>query len=425
MKAQIKKLKNGTTIIALQRKTTKIVSVLVGVSVGCEHETDSENGIAHFLEHMCFFKSTKKYKTPKELSVYLDSLGVHVNATTSNSSTCYYLSGLKDKYIKILALVSDIFLNSTFPPEEIEKEKGVILEEIKMRNIDPRSFIYVILSDILHQGNAAGRKGIGSPSNIKKFHQKDFIDFYKKHYTSKNTIVIVAGDIKPQKVFSDVNKIFGCIKNSKKTKNPVIKDINKYRSVIKKTKIENTTLGFGFRIPKELIKNKVELDVLNTVLGVGISSRLFAKIREEMGGCYSIGTFIYKTPNYCDFFIITCINSKRTKEIYAAILMELKKIKDNLIEKDELETAKTKLLSNQSFSLESTLSLVRRFFKKYIVTGKVLSFKESTDAIKKVTSKQVQKCAKKIFKKENFAIAVLGSSTITKKTLEKVVNDIL
>ena len=424
MKTQIKKLKNGTTVIAIQRKTTKIVSVLVGVSVGCEHEADSENGIAHFLEHMCF-KGTKKYKTTKELLVYLDSLGVYVNATTSNSSTCYYLSGLKDKYIKILDLVSDIFLNSTFPPEEIEIEKGVILEEIKMKNIDPRSFMYNILSDILHKGTVAGRSIIGSPSNIKKFKQKDFIDFYKKHYTSKNTIVIVAGDIKPQKVFSDVNKIFGCIKNSKKTKNPIIKDINKYRSVIKKTKIENTTLGLGFRVPKEFTKNKVELDVLNVVLGGGTYSRLFAKIREEMGGCYSIGTSIYKTPNYCDFFIITCINSKRTKEIYAAILMELKKIKDNLIEKDELETAKTKLLSSQSFSLESTLSLVRRFFKKYIISSKVSSFKESTDAIKKVTSKQVQNCAKNIFKKKNFAIAVLGSSTITKKTLEKVVNDIL
>ena len=245
MKAQIKKLKNGTTVIALQRKTA-ITSVLVGVSVGFDHETDSENGIAHFLEHMCF-KGTNKYKTPKELLVYLDSLGVHVNATTSNSSTCYYLSGLKDKYIKILDLVSDMFLNSIYPPKEIQKEKGVILEEIKMSNVTPTSFICDILNDILHEGTAAGRRGIGSPSNIKKFKQKDFIDFYKKHYTPKNTIIVVVGDIKPQKVFSDVNKIFGCIKNSKKTKNPIIKDINKYRSVIKKTQIENT-----------------ELDVLNT-----------------------------------------------------------------------------------------------------------------------------------------------------------------
>ena len=127
MKAQIKKLKNGTTVIALQRKTA-ITSVLVGVSVGFDHETNSENGIAHFLEHMCF-KGTKKYKTTKELLVYLDSLGVHVNAFTSNSSTCYCLSGLKDKYIKMLDLVSDMFLNSTYTPEEIKKEKGVILEK--------------------------------------------------------------------------------------------------------------------------------------------------------------------------------------------------------------------------------------------------------------------------------------------------------
>ena len=423
MKAQIKKLKNGTTVIALQRKTA-ITSVLVGVSVGFDHETDSENGLAHFLEHMCF-KGTNKYKTPKELLVYLDSLGVYVNASTSNSSTCYYLSGLKDKYTKILDLVSDMFLNSIYPPKEIEKEKGVILEEIKMHNVTPTSFIHDILGDILHQGTVAGRRGAGSPSNIKKFKQKDFIDFYKKHYTPKNTIVVVVGDIKPQKILSDVNKVFGVTKNIKKTKNPVIKDINKYRSVIKKTKIENTTLGFGFRVPKELKKNKVQLDVLDAILGHSFSSRLFAKIREEMGGCYYIQTLFSDNPDYCDFYIITCINSKRTKEIYKAILMELKKMKDTLVEKDELEKAKTQLLSNESFGLESSLSLLQRCFEKYIISGKALSFKESTDAIKKVTSKQVQNCAKKIFKKKNFAIAVLGSSTITKKTLESEAKGVL
>ena len=423
MKAQIKKLKNGTTVITLQRKTA-ITSVLVGVSVGFDHETDSENGLAHFLEHMCF-KGTNKYKTPKELLVYLDSLGVYVNATTSNSSTCYYLSGLKDKYIKILDLVSDMFLNSIYPPKEIQKEKDVILEEIKMQNVTPTSFIYNILDDILHQGTVAGRRGAGSPSNIKKFKQKDFIDFYKKHYTPKNTIVVVVGDIKPQKILSDVNKIFGCIKNNKKTSDPIIKDINKYRSIIKKTKIENTTLGLGFRIPKELKKNKTQLDVLDAILGHSFSSRLSAKIREEMGGCYYIHTLFYNHPTYCDFCITTSIDSKRTKEIYTAILMELKKMKDTLVEKDELEKAKTQLLSSESFGLESNLSLLYRCFETYTVLGKALSFKETTDAIKKVTSKQVQTCAKKIFKKENFAIAVLGSSTITKKTLEREADDIL
>ncbi len=424
MKTQIKKLKNGTTVIAIQRKTTKIVSVLVGVSVGCEHETNSENGIAHFLEHMCF-KGTKKFKTPKELRIYLDSLGVYANAYTSNFNTGYYISGLKNKYIKILDLVSDMFLNSTFPPKEIEKEKGVILEEIKMKNIDPNRFIYDILDDILHQGTVAGRRVLGSPKNIKKFKQKDFIDFYKKHYTPKNTIVVVVGDIKTKKIFSDVNKIFGVTKNIKKTENPIIKDINKYKSVIKKTKIENTTLGFGFRIPKKLTKNKAELRVLNAVLGLGTSSRLFAKIREEMGGCYSIQALLYNHPTYGDFYITTGIDSKRTKEIYKAILKELKKMKDTLVEKDELEKAKTKLLSSESFALESNGSILQRCFREYVVSGKVLSFKESTDAIKKVTAKQVQNCAKNIFKKKNFAIAVLGSSTITKKTLEKEVNDIL
>ena len=423
MKAQIKKLKNGTTVIAIQRKTTKIVSVLVGVSVGCEHETNSENGIAHFLEHMCF-KGTKKFKTPKELRIYLDRLGLYANAFTGKFYTGYSISGLKNKYIKMLDFISDIFLNSTFPPEAIEKEKGVILEEIKMTNIDPRRVIYDILRSVLHQGTVAGRVVLGHPENIKKF-KKDFIDFYKKHYTPKNTIVVVVGDIKPQKIFSDVNKIFGVIKNSKKTKNPIIKDINKYRSVIKKTKIENTTLGLGFRIPKELTKNKTELRVLNIILGYGFSSRLKAKIREEMGGCYSIYTSFYNHPTHCDFSIRTSIDSKRTKEIYAAILMELKKIKDTLVEKDELEKAKNQLLTAQSFSLESNKSLLQRWFEKYVISGKVSSFKEATNAIKKVTAKQVQNCAKKIFKKKNFAIAVLGSSTITKKTLEKVVNDIL
>ena len=164
---------------------------------------------------------------------------------------------------------------------------------------------------------------------------------------------------------------------------------------------------------------------MNAILGYSFSSRLFAKIRAEMGGCYYIHTLFYNNPTYCDFYITTGINSKRTKEIYTAILMELKKMKDTLVEKDELEKAKTQLLSSESFGLESSLSLLQRCFEKYIVSGKALSFKESTDAIKKVTAKQVQNCAKKIFKKKNFAIAVLGSSTITKKTLESEVNDIL
>ena len=325
MKAQIKKLKNGTTVIVLQRNT-EITSILVGVSIGCDHETDSENGLAHFLEHMCL-KGTKKHKTPKKLLVYLDSLGIHANASTNNSSTCYHFSGPKGKYEKMLDLISDMFLNSTFISEEIEKEKGVILEEIKMKNDNPTESICDIIIDVLHQGTAAGRRILGYPANIKKFHQKDFIDFHKKHYTPKNTIVVVVGDIKTKKIFSDVDKIFGCIKNNKKTSDPIIKDINKYRSVIKKSKIEDTALGFGFRVPKELKKNGAELDVLNAVLGYGLSSRLFVKIREEMGGCYRIKTSFYKTPNYCDFFITTSIDSKRTKEIYNSYLDGVKKNK--------------------------------------------------------------------------------------------------
>ena len=128
----------------------------------------------------------------------------------------------------------------------------------------------------------------------------------------------------------------------------------------------------------------------------------------------------------CDTFIKNLYkDSNRTKEIYIAILMELKKMKNTLVEKDELEKAKNQLISGESFVFESNFSLLRRYFKQYVVSGKVLSFKESTDAIKKVTAKQIQNCAKKIFKKENFAIAVLGSSTITKKSLEKEMKSIL
>lgn len=218
MKFKKKTLKNGLRIITVPVKGNPSVTVLVMVSTGSNYETKEENGLSHFLEHMCF-KGTPTRKTALDISLEVDSLGAENNAFTNNEYTGYYAKAEKKHFKKLLNIVSDIYLNPTIPTEELEKERGVILQEISMYEDLPQRKVQEVFDELLYGDTPAGRSILGPKENIKRFTREDFLKYKSKHYVAEGTVVVVAGDVSDKQVEEEVSKLFKSIPTSKKNRN--------------------------------------------------------------------------------------------------------------------------------------------------------------------------------------------------------------
>jgi len=287
-KIQKKIYKNGLRVITIPMKDNPTVTVLVLVATGSDYEEKNVNGISHFLEHMCF-KGTEKRPNPRIISHELDALGCQSNAFTGNEYTGYYAKGDAKKFSKIFDIISDVYLNSTFPENEIKKEKGVIIEEINMYEDMPASHVSDIYIELLYKDQPAGRSTLGKKENILNMTRKDFVDYRNAHYVANDTVVIIAGNVTTSEVTKEVNKYFKNIPEKKSTKKKKVKDIQKKPEVqIQYKKTDQTHFILGVRTFSMFDKRNTTLALLAGILGMGMSSRLFVKLREEMGVAYYV-----------------------------------------------------------------------------------------------------------------------------------------
>ncbi|MBU4057640.1 insulinase family protein, partial [Patescibacteria group bacterium] len=277
MNKPIKKvLKNGMRIVIIPMKESPTVTTLVLVEAGSKYETKEINGISHFLEHM-MFKGTKKRKS-LEISRELDALGSMSNAFTWHEYTGYYAKARNKNFNKITDVISDIYLNSELPEKEIEKERGVINAEIDMYEDLPQKNVHMLLEKLMYGDQTAGWSILGTKENIKKIKREDFIKYRKKHYVAKKTAVVVAGNINPRNILKEIEERFSQInthKGGKKKK--TIEKQNRPQLLIKEKKTEQLHLAFGFRAFDDKNKKLPIVKLLATILGNGMSSRLFEK----------------------------------------------------------------------------------------------------------------------------------------------------
>ena len=407
-KAKKKTYKSGLRVVTVPMKDNPTVTVLVLVGTGSDYEPKEINGISHFLEHMCF-KGTLKRNSAKVISHELDALGCQYNAFTGNEMTGYYAKGDAKNFKQIFDVVTDIYLNSTFPEVEMEKEKGVIIEEINMYEDMPQAHVQDLWGEVLYGDQPAGRSTLGTKKNIEKMNRDNFVNYKKNHYVSGNTVVIVTGNITSDEVYKEVNKYFKEIKTTSKIKKAKTKDIqNKSNVLVKYKETDQTHFVLGVRTFDLFDKRNTIVALLAGVLGAGMSSRLFNKLREEMGVAYYVRAYNNPSLDHGALQISAGVNNKRVEEVLKEIIKECNGLINKKVGIEELDKVKALIIGNMKMSLEATDDIANFYGGQEIMKGEIKTLEEKIKEIKKVTVEEIQKMAKIVFKTKNLNLAVIG-----------------
>lgn len=411
-------LKNGLRIITVPLKDNPTVTVYCLVEAGSKYENKKINGISHFLEHMCF-KGTVR-RTRDEIAYELDSIGASNNAFTSREYTGYYAKASRKHLPKILDVVSDIYLNSTFPDIELQKEKGVVIEEIKMYEDMPQSKVGDVLMETLYGDQPAGWSIAGTPTHIKSLTRDDLVKYYSKYYVPSATTVVVAGSFDEKKVIKDVEKIFGGIAKKPRGGKLAIKEAQKRpvsRVHFKKT--DQTHFALALRTFDQKDKRHPVLNVLDNILGGGMSSRLFKKMRDELGICYYIGSSVATMTDHGFLEIAAGVPRSKLELAITEILLELKKLKSELVGDKELKKVKDYIIGHLYMGLESSISFASYYGFQEVLRDKIYTPEEWEKKIQAVTAEDIRNLASEIFKTQTLNLAVVGPLK-DKKSLEKL-----
>lgn len=348
------KLSNGLKIVLEEIEYFNSVSVGLWVENGSRNETLDNNGISHFIEHM-LFKGTKN-RSALELVECVEDVGGQINAFTGKEATCFYVK-LLDTYLELgIDVIADMLFNSNFLPEDIEKEKSVIIEEINMNEDSPED----VLSD-LHSKAAWGEDSLslpilGSIESVKRFTRIDLLNFIKKHYTPENSVISIAGKFDSKSLQNLLEKYFGKWKNENNIANIYTKPEFLQGNLFRQKKIEQLHINLGLKGFQTGDDDIYSLLLLNNIFGGGASSILFQKIREEKGACYSIYSYISAFNSTGIMTIYTGLNPSFAVEVVSLIKDEIHNFVKNNIQPEKLFKAKEQLKGNYVLGLESTSS---------------------------------------------------------------------
>jgi predicted Zn-dependent peptidase len=403
-----KVLKNGLRIMVVPIPRSPSVTMMVLVETGSDYETKEKNGISHFLEHM-FFKGTKNRPTMLHIAKEFDSMGAENNAFTSREYTGYWAKSDIKHADKILEIVSDMYLNPIFPEKEMEKEKGVIIEEINMYEDLPKRKVYQLLSELMYGDQPAGWSVTGPVENIKKMKIEDFHKYRKEQYVAEKTLVVVAGDVKSADVFKKVERAFIGIQTGKLIKKKRV--LEKQAAPQIKVKDKDTGqshLVIAVRTFDLYDKRWAAQRLLSAILGNGAGSRLFQKMREELGICYYIssGNSYYADRGFLS--ISAGVDKTRLEEAVVGILEEMKRIRDEKVSPEELKIAKDQVVGNMYLGLESSDDWADYYGGQEIMREVIMSPKDMEKEVRAVTAEDIQKVAKFTMRNERLNLAVVG-----------------
>lgn len=404
-------LNNGLRLLVTEMPSLESVTVTIWVRVGSRYETPEIAGISHFLEHMVF-KGGKKYTSAKAVSEAVDALGGEFNAGTSKEWTNFYIKARAGSLSKAMDILADMTTTPKLAKDDIERERGVIIEEMNMYEDTPMYRIGDIFDHVMYPGTKIGLDIIGNKETIGKISQQNFIDFRNTYYDPTNIVVTVAGGIKADDVVTLANSYFSHLTPHKgKIGHEAFssKEGKRVKLVSKKNEQAHLIVGFPtFEYGKE--QDRHVLEVLTTVLGEGMSSRLFTEVREKRGLAYSVRTS-------ADFFIDTGsigtyagVDPKKAEEALTVILTETYALahKTNPISDEELVKAKEYIKGHLALSLENTKSVNNFFGYDELLLGKTTTPEAEYKAIDAVTKEQIYDLAATLFVPEKARLAIIG-----------------
>lgn len=397
-------LPNGLKALTVPMPTES-VTVLLMVRVGSRDETKNLNGISHFFEHMVF-KGTQKWPSPMELNRVIDSVGGVFNAFTSQEHTGFWVKIAK-KHLKLgLEFVGELVFHSLLPSKELEKERGVILEEIKMNEDNPMRHVYDQFVSQVYSATSLGRPIIGRPENIKTVQKPDFIKHLQTWYQPQNMVLAVSGGL-DSTTNEQIRQVFGGVKGSAKMVHKRINLNPQTRIQLVKKEIQQLHFCLGLTTFERINPDRYVLTLLNLIFGGNTSSRLWNEIREKRGLVYYIRS---STDSYFDtgYLVVQAgCDLKRGQEAIKVTLQELNKLTGKITDQ-ELAEAKEYIKGHLALSLEDSQEVADLFGEDLLIEGKIRTIKEIITGVEAVTVNQIQVLAKKLLANRNLNLTVLG-----------------
>ena len=402
-----KRYENGLRLVVKQMEGFRSVTVGILVGTGACVETDEEDGISHFIEHMQF-KGTKK-RNAFEISDAFDRLGAQVNAFTGKDLTCYYSKCTSEHTVACFELLSDLFLNSTFPEDEMEREKGVVCEEISMNEDTPEDLCLDLLSRAFYGKENYGRNILGTAKNVKGFTVEDINRYKRARYCPENIVISFAGGIDFKTAQALVETYFGDLKKGAFEKRTV-QLIGKKKSLVKTKPIEQMHIAIGYPSVRRGDKNENVINAINGVLGGTMSARLFQEVREKRGLAYSVYSYISAYAECGTQVIYAGVNPTQKDQAYEAIGNVVEELKEKGVTQDEFNRSREQMKSGMLFAQESSNSQMLLYGKYMLYFNKVFDFDKKLDAINAMTLEDSKMALETMFDESQKAIALVGNT---------------
>lgn len=404
-------LDNGIRILSEEMPNSRSVSLGIWVENGSRHEPRQQNGISHFIEHL-FFKGTKQ-RSAVRIAEEMDAVGGVLNAFTAKEYTCYYAKVLDENLPLAIDLLTDIFLHSVFDRDEIERERSVILQEISQAEDTPDDYVHDLFNLDFFRDHPLGRPICGEAATVRTFHREDFLQFVHERYLPGRVLVAAAGHLRHGDLVREIERRLGTVQNAEsKVQNlkSKIEDSPTLQSgIFRHSKsLEQVHLCFGVAGIHQSHPMRYAAYILNTILGGGMSSRLFQEIREKRGKVYSVYSFLssYKDVGYLGVYAGT--SPEWVEEVVDLTLREMRRLAAGEVGAEELERTKSQLIGGMILGLETSDAWMSHITKNEIYFGKAISLEDISQGIRSVSRADIVELASAILRPEGMALTLLG-----------------
>ncbi|WP_300280106.1 M16 family metallopeptidase [Peptacetobacter sp.] len=405
-----KKLKNGLTIIAEEIPYLKSIAMGVWIKAGIKTEEGYVDGVSHFIEHM-MFKGTKS-RTSKKLVAEIENLGGVINAFTGRECTCYYVRLLDEHLDKGIDILSDMILNSKFDEKDIEKEKSVIIEELKMYEDSPEDLAYDILLEKVYNNKGIGKNILGNRESINSMNRNSILEYFKKFYVPKNAVISICGNFNFEDTVEKLEKSFYKWNGEKPDFENVQNEIFTPTIIKKEKEYEQTNLAICFECSNigSDSKDVYTLDIINNILGGSSTSRLFQKIREDEGLVYSIYSEQEFYQNKAELGIYASMSSENLEEVYKLIKKEINLFREKGITEEELKNSKEQLKGEFMLGMESNESRMETIGKSMLITGKVETMEDVVNGLNSITMEDINRVIDEVVNINKMGVCVVGKN---------------
>ena len=404
---ELTRLPNGVSVITEVMPHVRSVSVGVWVGTGSRRESPEQNGITHFIEHMLFKGTTGR--SAEEIARSVDSIGGNLDAFTAKELVCYNTKVLDEHLSLAFDVLADLVLHPLFREEDIAKEKGVILEELKMEEDNPDYLVHEIFTANFWKDHPLGKPILGTKDTIKRFDRLAVEGYYRAEYVPENTVITAAGRLTHHGLVDLARRHFEALPSGRQPPADTSPGTHARIALRNKKSLEQVQLCLGvpsYPLPHE---ERFTCYILNTLLGGGMSSRLFQNIREKQGLAYAVFSELNPYRDTGCLSIYAGTSAEAAGKVVELILKEFRQLKQELVPEDELRRAKDHLKGSLMLSLESTSSRMSNLARQEMYFGRFFSLDELVESIETVTADHIQLIAQKFFDQKQIALTVLGN----------------